>query len=75
MIQATMGVRAHDPSTDDRADDEIDLLELFGVLIDSRWLIIAITAFFLAAGVAYIFVFTGRYRCWRGAGLGRDGLG
>lgn len=34
-------------------DDSIDLLALLGTLIDSKWIIITITAFFCAVGVAY----------------------
>ena len=33
-------------------DDEVDLLALFGTLIDSKWIIISITAFFCTIGVA-----------------------
>ena len=34
-------------------DDSIDLLALFGTLIDSKWIIIGITSLFFAIGVAY----------------------
>ncbi|WP_459062483.1 polysaccharide biosynthesis tyrosine autokinase [Stenotrophomonas sp. PSU-St15] len=34
-------------------DDEIDLRELVGVLIDRKWLILGTTALFFAVGVAY----------------------
>jgi len=34
-------------------DDDIDLLALFGTLIDSKWIIIGITAFFCVVGVAF----------------------
>jgi len=34
-------------------DDEIDLRELFGILWQGKWLILAVTMFFAAAGVAY----------------------
>lgn len=37
----------------DTKDDEIDLRELLGVLIDRKWWIIGTTALFFAAGVAY----------------------
>lgn len=43
-------------------DDEIDLLALFGTLIDSKWLIISITAFFCAVGVAYVLLATPVYQ-------------
>ncbi|MDH4568427.1 polysaccharide biosynthesis tyrosine autokinase [Pseudomonas sp. BN414] len=34
-------------------DDEIDLLGLLGTLLDSKWIIVGITAFFTVMGVAY----------------------
>tara|TARA_Y100001001_G_scaffold160923_2_gene184426 strand:+ start:3121 stop:4074 length:954 start_codon:yes stop_codon:yes gene_type:complete len=34
-------------------DDEIDLRELFGILWQGKWLIVAVTMLFAAAGVAY----------------------
>ncbi len=37
----------------DTKDDEIDLRELLGVLIDRKWWIIGTTALFFVAGVAY----------------------
>ena len=37
----------------DTKDDEIDLRELLGVLIDRKWLIIGTTAVFFVAGLAY----------------------
>nr|WP_240890278.1 GNVR domain-containing protein [Pseudomonas sp. TMW22090] len=43
-------------------DDEIDLLALFGTLIDSKWIIIGITAFFCAVGVAYALLSTPIYQ-------------
>ncbi|HJR31956.1 MAG TPA: GNVR domain-containing protein, partial [Pseudomonas sp.] len=43
-------------------DDEIDLLALFGTLIDSKWIIIGITALFCAIGVAYALLSTPIYQ-------------
>ncbi|MBB4866414.1 tyrosine-protein kinase Etk/Wzc [Pseudomonas nitritireducens] len=43
-------------------DDEIDLLQLFGVLIDHKWLIAGITAGFMLAGTAYALLATPIYR-------------
>ncbi len=43
-------------------DDEIDLLRLFGVLIDHKWMITGITAGFLLAGIAYAVLATPVYR-------------
>jgi tyrosine-protein kinase Etk/Wzc len=43
-------------------DDSIDLLALFGTLIDSKWIIIGITAFFCAIGVAYALLSTPVYQ-------------
>ena len=43
-------------------DDDIDLLALFGTLIDSKWIIISITAFFCAVGVAYALISTPVYQ-------------
>jgi tyrosine-protein kinase Etk/Wzc len=43
-------------------DDEIDLLTLFGVLIDHKWMIAGITAGFLLAGAAYAILATPIYR-------------
>ncbi|KJH73847.1 polysaccharide biosynthesis tyrosine autokinase [Pseudomonas sp. ES3-33] len=43
-------------------DDDIDLLALFGTLIDSKWIIIGITAFFCAVGVAYALLSTPIYQ-------------
>ncbi|NWL79054.1 tyrosine-protein kinase [Pseudomonas taiwanensis] len=34
-------------------DDDIDLLGLLGTLLDSKWIIVGITAFFTVLGVAY----------------------
>jgi len=43
-------------------DDDIDLLALFGTLIDSKWIIVGITAFFCAVGVAYALLSTPVYQ-------------
>ncbi|WP_223502773.1 polysaccharide biosynthesis tyrosine autokinase [Pseudomonas sp. BF-R-24] len=43
-------------------DDAIDLLALFGTLIDSKWIIVGITAFFCAVGVAYALLSTPIYQ-------------
>lgn len=45
----------------DRADDEIDLRELIGALIQERWLIAGVTAFVLFVGVLYAFLATPIY--------------
>ena len=44
------------------ADDEIDLGRLFGLLLDHKWLIIAVTALFTVAGVAYALLATPIYQ-------------
>lgn len=41
------------PHIDDAQDDEIDLLGLFDVLFDARWLIAGVTALVLLLGAAY----------------------
>lgn len=43
-------------------DDEIDLLALLGTLIDSKWIIIGITALFCAIGVAVALLSTPIYQ-------------
>jgi tyrosine-protein kinase Etk/Wzc len=43
-------------------DDSIDLLALFGTLIDSKWIIIGITAFFCVVGVAFALLSTPIYQ-------------
>ncbi len=43
-------------------DDEIDLLALFGTLVDHKWLIGGVTAAFCAAGIAYGTLATPIYR-------------
>ncbi|MGV2861048.1 Wzz/FepE/Etk N-terminal domain-containing protein, partial [Serratia odorifera] len=37
----------------DYDDDEIDLLGMFGTMIDHKWLIMAITVIFMIVGIAY----------------------
>src|SRR5699024_4542909 len=44
------------------ADDEIDLGRLFGLLLDNKWLIIAVTALFAMAGIAYAMLATPIYQ-------------
>ncbi|MDY7116697.1 polysaccharide biosynthesis tyrosine autokinase [Halomonas sp. SSL-5] len=44
------------------ADDEIDLGRLFGLLLDHKWLIIAVTFLFTLGGVAYALLATPVYR-------------
>src|SRR5690554_1791691 len=43
-------------------DDEIDLVRLVGQLIENKWLIIAFTAVFALAGVAYALLATPIYK-------------
>src|SRR5690606_15226748 len=43
-------------------EDEIDLRELVGVLIDRKWWVIATTAVFLAASVIYVLLAAPVYR-------------
>lgn len=43
-------------------DDEIDLGDLLGVLIENRWLIVAITLVIFALGTAYAFLATPIYK-------------
>ncbi|MFJ3260413.1 polysaccharide biosynthesis tyrosine autokinase [Pseudomonas sp. NPDC086581] len=43
-------------------DDEIDLLALFGTLLDHKWLIAGITAGFMVVGVAYALLAAPVYR-------------
>ena len=45
-----------------RAEDEINLLDLFDVVLDSRWLIAAVTVLGLLVGVAYALLATPVYR-------------
>ncbi|MDR5903003.1 polysaccharide biosynthesis tyrosine autokinase [Halomonas icarae] len=44
------------------ADDEIDLARLFGLLLDHKWLIFAITFLFAVGGVVYALLQTPVYR-------------
>ncbi|WP_416137224.1 polysaccharide biosynthesis tyrosine autokinase [Halomonas sp. HK25] len=44
------------------ADDEIDLGRLFGLLLDHKWLILAITALFALGGVVYALLATPIYQ-------------
>lgn len=46
----------------DDDNDEIDLLGLFGTLIDHKWLIAAVTGAFMVAGVAYAVLATPVYQ-------------
>jgi len=48
------------PSSND--DDEIDLLKLFGVLVDHKWMIASITAGFMVVGAAYALLAAPIYR-------------
>lgn len=43
-------------------DDNVDLLALLGTLIDSKWIIIGITALFCAIGVAAALLSTPIYQ-------------
>lgn len=45
-----------------RADDEIDLIELWNALWDGKWLIAAVTGVFTAAALAYAMLATEWYR-------------
>jgi tyrosine-protein kinase Etk/Wzc len=49
-------------SKDSDDDDEIDLLGLFGTLLDHKWLIGGVTAAFCAAGIGYATLATPIYR-------------
>jgi tyrosine-protein kinase Etk/Wzc len=50
------------PSASAPADDEIDLGHLFGLLLDHKWLIIAITFMFAVAGAGYALIATPVYQ-------------
>ncbi|WP_010628923.1 polysaccharide biosynthesis tyrosine autokinase [Halomonas sp. KM-1] len=50
------------PAPQAPADDEIDLGRLFGLLLDHKWWIVAITALFTVLGVAYALLATPIYR-------------
>ena len=43
----------YDPSSDMDVGDEVDLGKMLGTLIDGRWIIIPVTAFFAIAGLLY----------------------
>ncbi len=44
------------------ANDEIDLGKLFGILLDNRWMILAVTTLFALIGVAYALLATPIYK-------------
>ncbi|KHT52214.1 polysaccharide biosynthesis tyrosine autokinase [Vibrio sinaloensis] len=48
--------------TTDNSSDEIDLGKLLGILLDAKWLIIAVTAIFAVAGVAIALLSTPIYK-------------
>ncbi len=50
------------PRASGPADDEIDLGRLFGLLLDHKWLIIAITLLFAAGGAVYALLATPVYQ-------------
>jgi uncharacterized protein involved in exopolysaccharide biosynthesis len=50
------------PYASTSADDEIDLLELFGILWKERWLISAITAVFALSSLVFVLLQTNIYR-------------
>ena len=50
------------PSASAPADDEIDLGHLFGLLLDHKWLILAITFVFATVGAAYALIATPVYQ-------------
>ncbi|KGJ94221.1 polysaccharide biosynthesis tyrosine autokinase [Thalassotalea sp. ND16A] len=47
---------------DNSANDEIDLARLFGLLLDSKWLIVSVTALFMFIGVFYALMATPIYK-------------
>ncbi|PKG73134.1 tyrosine-protein kinase [Shewanella sp. GutCb] len=49
-------------STQNSTTDEIDLGKLFGILLDARWLIVAVTCVFTVIGVAYALLATPIYK-------------
>ncbi|QWT20725.1 polysaccharide biosynthesis tyrosine autokinase [Bacillus sp. NP157] len=51
-----------DTNSSSQRDDDIDLSELVGALLDQRWLIIGITAFFFVVSVAYAILATPVYQ-------------
>lgn len=50
------------PTKSNAQADVIDLGKLFGLLMDSRWLIIAVTVFFAVAGIVYVLLATPIYK-------------
>lgn len=48
--------------TSDHDSDEIDLGKLFGILLDAKWFIVAVTAFFAVTGVAIALLSTPIYK-------------
>jgi tyrosine-protein kinase Etk/Wzc len=48
--------------TSDNSSDEIDLGKLLGILLDAKWLIVAVTFFFAVAGVAIALLSTPIYK-------------
>src|SRR5210317_646174 len=61
MTSAPHDVRTYAPPAE-QYDDEIDLGDLIGVLIENRWLIAAITFVALLLGATYAFVATPIYK-------------
>ncbi|WP_313906855.1 GNVR domain-containing protein [Pseudidiomarina andamanensis] len=57
-----MQQNAPSPAHQRHDDDEIDLGRLFGLLIDHKWLIVSITAVFMAIGVVYAMLSTPIYQ-------------
>lgn len=49
-------------NTQNRHDDEIDLMQLVGSIWDGRWIIIAVTLAFTVLGVGYALIQTPIYR-------------
>lgn len=43
-------------------DDEVDFRHLFGALIDNRWIILSVTAFFAIIGILYVLITTPIYQ-------------
>ena len=60
MSQTITEPRPYTPAAP--ADDEIDLADLFGGLIENRWLIAAVTLVILALGTTYAFLATPIYK-------------
>ena len=46
----------------DTNSDEIDLGKLFGILLDAKWMIVAVTFVFAVVGVAYALLATPIYK-------------